>query len=71
LSAKTVLAPLRMSGSDKTSIPEPPLARWERELLEMLRVLRKTDKPLILIVKWDGLAWLFQECKPPIRVPEK
>lgn len=58
--------------AEVTFAPESPhLARWERDLLELLRVLRKSEKPLMIVVRWDGLTWAFQECKPPVRVPEK
>ena len=48
-----------------------PLARWEHELLMMCRDLRRSDKPLMIVIRWDGLAWAFHEAAAPRRVPEK
>jgi hypothetical protein len=41
----------------------------ERAVLVMMRSLRKTGKPAMITVRWDGgRFWSIYEAKPPHRV---
>lgn len=46
------------------------LTRAEAWFVQMMRQARATGKCGTLVARWDGQAWSFHICEPPVRINE-